>query len=193
MTTAFIIVGVIILFLIVSYNRLVKYSVRVREAWADIDVQLKRRADLIPNLIETVKGYASHEQDTLKEVLEARSKATSMNIDISKAKPEDLRAFAEAQNGLSGALGKLFAVAENYPNLKANENFLELQRELSDTENKIQAARRFYNGVVRDFNTMIMSFPTNLIAKSFGFSKRDFFELEENAKEREAVKVDFSS
>lgn len=176
-----------------SYNRLVQYSVRVKEAWADIDVQLKRRADLIPNLVETVKGYAGHEQETLKEVLEARSKATSMNIDISKVKPGDLKAFANAQQGLSGALGKLFAVAEQYPNLKANENFLELQRELTDTENKIQAARRFYNGVVRDFNTMVMSFPSNLIAKSFGFAKRDFFELEEDAKERETVKVDFSS
>ena len=192
MTTVLIIVGIIIVFLIVSYNRLVKYSVRVREAWADIDVQLKRRADLIPNLIETVKGYASHEQDTLRQVLEARSKATSMHIDITKAKPEELRAFAEAQKGLSSALGKLFAVAENYPNLKANENFLELQRELTDTENKIQAARRFYNGVVRDYNTMVMSFPTNLIAKSFGFSKREFFEIDEDAKEREPVKVDFS-
>ena len=191
--TVWIILGIIIILLIMSYNRLVQYSVRVKEAWADIDVQLKRRADLIPNLVETVKGYAGHEQETLKEVLEARSKATSMNIDISKAKPGDLKAFADAQQGLSGALGKLFAVAEQYPNLKANENFLELQRELTDTENKIQAARRFYNGVVRDFNTMVMSFPSNLIAKSFGFAKRDFFELEEGAKERETVKVDFSS
>jgi len=191
--TVWIILGVIIILLIMSYNRLVQYSVRVKEAWADIDVQLKRRADLIPNLVETVKGYAGHEQETLKEVLEARSKATSMNIDISKAKPGDLKAFADAQQGLSGALGKLFAVAEQYPNLKANENFLELQRELTDTENKIQAARRFYNGVVRDFNTMVMSFPSNLIAKNFGFAKRDFFELEEDAKERETVKVDFSS
>ena len=189
--TVLIIVGIFILFLIASYNRLVKYSVRVREAWADIDVQLKRRADLIPNLVETVKGYALHEQDTLKEVLEARSKATSMQIDITKVKPGELRAFTEVQRGLSGALGKLFAIAENYPNLKANENFLELQRELSDTENKIQAARRFYNGVVRDYNTMVMTFPTNLIAKVFGFTTRDFFELEEDAKEREPVKVDF--
>ena len=194
MTTGLIILIIIILFggsIITLYNKLVKFSVRVQEAWADIDVQLKRRYDLIPNLVETVKGYASHEKETLEAVLEARSKATAMHIDASKATPEQMKAFAGAQSGLSGALGKLMAVAEQYPNLKANENFLELQQEITDTENKIQAARRFYNGVVRDFNTLIMSFPSNILAGMFGFSQKEFFALEEDAKEKEAVKVSF--
>jgi len=187
----FIIVILLLVFLVFTYNHLVKFSMRVKEAWADIDVQLKRRYDLIPNLVETVKGYASHEKETLEKVLEARSKATAMNIDISKASPEEMKAFQGVQAGLSGALGKLFALAENYPNLKANENFLELQQEITDTENKIQAARRFYNGVVRDFNTLVMSFPTNILAKVFGFSQKEFFELADNAKEKEVVKVSF--
>jgi len=190
-TIIIIIIALLVLFLISVYNRLVRYSVRAKEAWADIDVQLKRRYDLIPNLVETVKGYASHEKDTLQKVLEARSKATAMHIDASKVSPEQMAEFSKVQSGLSGALGKLLAVAERYPDLKANENFLELQREISDTENKIQAARRFYNGVVRDFNTIVMSFPSNVVANSFGFSKKEFFELEDDAKEKEAVKVSF--
>lgn len=186
-----IILVVLILAFIGFYNRLVRLKVRSEEAWADIDVQLKRRYDLIPNLVETVKGYATHERATLQEVLEARSKATSMNVDISKATPEQLTSMASAEAGLSGALGKLLAIAEAYPDLKANQNFIELQKELTDTENKIQAARRFYNTNVRDLNVMIESFPGNMFAKSFGFTKREFFELEANSIEREVVKVAF--
>lgn len=173
------------------YNKLVKLSVRVEEAWADIDVQLKRRYDLIPNLVETVKGYAKHEKETLEAVLKARASATSMNIDASNVTPAQMKAFAGAQSGLSGALGKLLAVAEAYPDLKANENFLELQKEITDTENKIQAARRFYNGVVRDLNTMVLSFPTNLLAGMFGFGKKEFFDLDDKPEEKEPVKVSF--
>jgi LemA protein len=192
-------IGLIILIIVVVlglwaaglYNKLVKLSVRVEEAWADIDVQLKRRYDLIPNLVETVKGYATHEKETLEAVLEARSKATAMNIDASNVTAEQMEAFAGAQSGLSGALGKLFAVAEQYPDLKANENFLELQREITDTEDKIQAARRFYNGVVRDLNTLVISFPTNLFAGMFGFGKKEFFNLDDKAEEKEPVKVSF--
>ncbi len=190
-TIILIIVVVLVLWAVGLYNKLVKLAVRVEEAWADIDVQLKRRYDLIPNLVETVKGYATHEKETLKEVMDARSKATAMNIDASKVTPEQMQAFAQLQTGLSGALGKLMAVAERYPELKANENFLELQREITDTENKIQAARRFYNGVVRDLNTLIMSFPTNLFAGMFGFSKKEFFNLDDKEEEKEPVKVSF--
>jgi len=175
------------------YNILVKKINRTKEAWADIDVQLKRRYDLIPNLVETVKGYASHEKDTLAAVMEARSKATAMNIDAGKVTPEQMAQFSKVQAGLSGALSKLMAVAENYPDLKANQNFLELQREITDTENKIQAARRFYNGNVRDLNTMRQVFPNNVIVGMFNFEKFDFFDLDEKPEEREAVKVDFHS
>src|SRR4029079_17629672 len=134
------------------YNRLVTLRQRVKEAWSDIDVQLKRRYDLIPNLVETVKGYATHEAGTLEKVTEMRTRAMNATAPAEKA---------EAENMLSGALKTLFAVSANYPNLKANENFLELQRQLEDTENKLQAARRFYNGVVMDLNTKVQSFPSN--------------------------------
>ena len=173
------------------YNKLVKLSVRVEEAWADIDVQLKRRYDLIPNLVKTVKGYAAHEKETLEAVLKARAAATAINIDAGNVTPEQMSAFAGAQSGLSGALGKLMAVAEQYPDLKANENFLELQREITDTENKIQASRRFYNGVVRDMNTMVLSFPTNIFTGMFGFSKKEFFNLDDKPEEKKPVKVSF--
>lgn len=192
----YIILGIIVLvavFAIGLYNNLIKLRVRTDEAWADIDVQLKRRYDLIPNLVETVKGYASHEKETLAAVIEARSKATAINVDIANATPEQLTAMASAEAGLSGALGKLMAIAESYPDLKANENFLELQRELVDTENKIQAARRFYNTNVRDLNIAVQSFPANIFANMFGFSSREFFELEEGSIEKEPVKVDFNN
>jgi LemA protein len=178
-----VIVVVIILWLVIIYNGLVRLKNRVNEAWADIDVQLKRRYDLIPNLIETVKGYASHEKTLFEKVTEARTKAIN-----AQSVPEQ----GKAENMLSGALKSLFAVAENYPNLKANENFLELQRELTDTEDKIQAARRFYNGNVRDFNIKIEVFPNNLVAKMLGFAQKELFELGEET-EREAPKVDFKS
>jgi LemA protein len=165
-----IILGIILLWIILVFNRLVVLRNRVREAWSDIEVQLKRRYNLIPNLVATVKGYAAHEREVLEKVTEARTKA--MGAQTVKEK-------AEAENFLSSTLKSLFAVAENYPNLKAASNFLELQRELRDTEDKIQAARRFYNTNVRDLNIKIESFPSNLIAKLLGFKKGEFFEIEE--------------
>ncbi|MEI7750363.1 MAG: LemA family protein [Candidatus Moraniibacteriota bacterium] len=157
---------------VLVYNRLITLKNRTDESWSDIDVQLKRRYDLIPNLVNTVKGYASHESGVFEKVTEARTRAMSAGNSGDRA---------EAENVLSGTLKSLFAVAESYPDLKANQNFLALQQELSDTENKIQSARRFYNANVRDFNTQIQVFPTNLAAPAFGFAKRDFFELDEEA------------
>jgi LemA protein len=171
-------------FLVVTYNGLIKLKNRVKEAWSDIDVQLKRRYDLIPNLIETVKGYAKHESETFEKVVEARSAA------MSAQEGGNAQEQAEAENMLSSTLKSIFALSEAYPDLKANQNFLELQRELTDTEDKIQASRRFYNGNVRDFNTKIEVFPTNLIAGILSFKKFDFFEVG-NEKERENVKVEF--
>ncbi|MCA9351405.1 LemA family protein [Patescibacteria group bacterium] len=185
------IIAIVVIALVGIYNGLVKKRARTDEAWADIDVQLKRRYDLIPNLVETVKGYATHERATLDEVLEARSKATQMTIDPSKVSADQMAQFASLESGLTSALGKLLAVAEAYPDLKANQNFLELQRELTDTENKIQAARRFYNTNVRDLNIAIETFPSNMVAGSFGFTKREFFELEGDSKEREPIVVSF--
>jgi LemA protein len=164
-----------------SYNGFVKLVNRTKEAWADIDVQLKRRYDLIPNLVATVKGYATHEEGVFTKVTEARNMAMGA---------QSLEDKGKAENALAGTLKTLFAVSENYPELKANTNFLELQKELSDTENKIQAARRFYNGNVRDLNTMVESFPSNIIAKLFSFAKSEFFQLEEEAA-KEPVKVQF--
>ncbi len=180
----------LVFFVIGLYNSLVKMRLRVDEGWSDIDVQLKRRYDLIPNLVEAVKGYAKHESETLTAVMEARSKATAINIDAGSATAEDMAAFAGAQEGLSGALGKLFAVSENYPDLKANQNFLQLQNDLTDTEDKIQASRRFYNGTVRDYNTKVQTVPSNIIAGMFGFTLREFFEIEDE-QERKNVKVEF--
>ena len=150
------------------------------EAWSDIDVQLKRRYDLIPNLIETVKGYAKHERETLANVTEMRTKAIAA---------QSVAEHAQAENMLTEALKSLFAVSENYPDLKANENFLELQRELSDTENKIQAARRFFNSTTQDYNTYIQQFPGNVFAGAFKFTAADFFELEEDEKEQASKPV----
>lgn len=183
-TILLIALGAIVLYIIVAYNSFVRLVNRTKEAWADIDVQLKRRYDLIPNVVETVKGYASHEKEVFEKVTEARTRALNAET------KGDVKEMEQAENMLAGTLKTLFAVSENYPDLKANANFLDLQRELADTENKIQAARRFYNGNVRDLNTKVESFPYNLIAKTFGFKKREFFELnEESAKE--PVKVSF--
>jgi LemA protein len=177
----FIIILVIaVIWVIAMYNGLIRLRNRVDEAWSDIDVQLKRRHDLIPNLISTVKGYAAHEKELFEKVTEARTRA----IGAGTAKDK-----AEAENALSGTLKTLFAVAENYPDLKANQNFLELQKELTDTEDKIQAARRFYNANVLDFNTKVQVFPTNIMAGMLNFTKRDFFQAAEE--ERENVKVEF--
>lgn len=175
-----IVLVVIAFWVALAYNAFVRRINRSKEAWSDIEVQMKRRYDLIPNLVETVKGYAAHESGTLTKVTEMRTRAMNAGT---------LAEHAEAENMLTGALKSLFAVSENYPDLKANQNFLELQRELSDTENKIQAARRFYNTNVRDLNTAVESFPSNIVAKLFSFAKREFFELEEAAaKEPVAVK-----
>ncbi|MEK7558305.1 MAG: LemA family protein [Patescibacteria group bacterium] len=164
------IVAVLVLWAVFFYNHFVTLVNRAKEAWADIEVQLKRRYDLIPNLVNTVKGYATHERGAFESVTKARAEAMQAGGMAGKA---------QAENILSGALKSLFAVAEAYPDLKANQNFLELQRELSDTENKIQAARRFYNTNVRDLNIGIESFPGNIIAKLFNFAKQEFFQLEE--------------
>ena len=186
-----IVLAVIVLWAIISYNSFVKLVQRTKEAWADIDVQLKRRYDLIPNLIETVKGYATHEREALDAVTQARAEATKVHVDPSKITPESLAVMAGAEQTLGASLGKLLAVAEAYPDLKANTNFLELQRELSDAENKIQAARRFYNGNVRDLKISLQSFPSNMVGKLFGFAEEPYFELAEDSVEREVVKVSF--
>ena len=185
------IIAVVVLLFIYFYNNFVKLTQRAKEAWADIDVQLKRRYDLIPNLIETVKGYAAHERETLESVTEARTTATQTHVDPSNVTPEQISAMAGAESALTGALGRLIAIAENYPDLKANENFVELQRELSDTENKIQAARRFYSSTVQALNVALQSFPSNLVGKMFNFKSEPYFELEANSVEREPVKVSF--
>jgi LemA protein len=175
-----IVIAFILLPVIVIYNGLITLKNRVKEAWSDIDVQLKRRYDLIPNLVETVKGYASHEKETFDRVIEARSKAMSAN---------GLKEKGAAENALSGTLKSLFALSESYPDLKASVNFLELQKELTDTEDKIQASRRFYNGNVMDFNTKLETFPTNMIAQMFGFKVSEFFVAEEG--EKATPKVSF--
>jgi len=184
LTIGLIVLGVVVLWFIWAFNSFVRLVNRAKEAWADIDVQLKRRYDLIPNLIETVKGYAGHEKEVLENVTKARTQA------LSAEEKGDVKEVGQAENMLAGTLKTLFAVSENYPDLKANTNFLELQRELSDTENKIQAARRFYNGNVRDLNTKIESFPNNVVASIFRFKQRDFFELNEE-EQREPVSVSF--
>ena len=178
-----IVLGVLFLWIIFAYNGFVVLRNRAKEAWADIEVQLKRRYDLIPNLVNTVKGYAIHESSAFENVTKARSLA----MGATGPTPE----HAQAENMLSGALKSILAISEAYPDLKANANFLELQRELSDTENKIQAARRFYNTNVRDLNIKIESFPSNILAKVFSFSKQEFFDLADNDVARDPVEVKF--
>jgi LemA protein len=178
-----VILGVLVVvgFLLVAmYNQLVQLRVRTDSAWSDIDVQLKRRHDLIPNLVETVKGYAAHEKGTFENIAKYRSMAMQATTPADKA---------QAENQLTGALKSLFAVAENYPELKANDEFMQLQASLSQTEDSIQNSRRYYNAVVRDLNTRIQSFPTNILAGMFGFQQRQFFETA--AVEREPVAVKF--
>jgi LemA protein len=185
------VLAAVVVWAIWAYNNFVALIQRTKEAWADIDVQLKRRYDLIPNLIETVKGYAAHEREALDAVTQARAKATQVHVDPTNITPEQIAAMAGAETALTQSLGKLLAVAEAYPDLKANQNFAQLQTELSDTENKIQAARRFYNGNVRDLAIALQSFPSNIIGNVFGFKEEKYFELEENSVERENVKVSF--
>lgn len=181
LTIILIVLAVLVLAVVVMFNSLVRLRFRSKEALSDIDVQSKRRYDLIPNLVETVKGYMSHEKNVLENVTAARAKVAGGGDALQKA---------QAENALSATLKTLFAVSENYPELKANENFLELQRELSDTENKMQAARRFYNSVVQELNTKVQSFPSNLIARMFSFHEEKFFELAE-AHEADPIKVRF--
>ncbi|MDP3947271.1 MAG: LemA family protein [bacterium] len=181
MTWIYIAVGVVALWLVWTYNRLVTLRFRAKEALSDIDVQLKRRFDLIPNLVEAVKGYMAHEKGVLENVTAARASVAG-----AKGNPLERE---QSENMLTNTLKTLFAVAENYPDLKANANFLDLQRELADTENKIQASRRFYNGTVRDLNTKIETVPTNLVAGAFGFKSEPFFQAEEG--ERGPVQVKF--
>lgn len=171
-----------VLYLVFKYNHFITLKNRTEEAWADIDVQLKRRYDLIPNLVNTVKGYATHESTAFEKVTEARSRAMGASSIAEKG---------EADNMLTGTLKSLFAIAEAYPELKANTNFMELQKELSDTENKIMASRRFYNGNVRDFNTGVEMFPGNIIAKMFNFKVLEFFELEQDSAAKNPVEVKF--
>lgn len=176
------VIVLVVLWFVFAYNNFVRKVTRSKEAWADIDVQLKRRYDLIPNLVSTVKGYATHESGTFDRVTKARTQAMQATGTAEKGK---------AENMLTDALKSVFAVAEAYPDLKANQNFLELQRELSDTENKVQAARRFYNSNVRDLNIAVETFPNNIVAKTFNFIKMEFFDLEADDVAREPVQVKF--
>jgi len=184
MIVLYVVLGVLalgLLFGVGTYNALVRLRQHVRESWSAIDTELKRRYDLIPNLVETVKGYAAHEKETLDAVIQARTRAVASTGSPAQQAADEIP--------LVQALGRLFAVAESYPNLKANENFLGLQRELGNTEDRIQASRRFYNANVRELNTRVEVFPSNIIASMFGFHKEEFFEIEEMA--RTAPKVSF--
>ena len=185
MNTTYVIGGIVVflaVWFVAIYNALVRTRTRIEEAWSDIEVQLKRRYDLIPNVIETVKGYAGHEKNVLESVTAARTRALGAGTAAE---------HIAAENALTSTLKTLFAVAENYPDLKANANFLDLQRELADTENKIQAARRFYNTMVRDYNIKVASFPSNSIAGLFGFTKKEFFDLDDTDAAQQPVKVSF--
>jgi len=178
-------IAAVVLYVIVTYNTLVRLRVQCSSAWSDIDVQMKRRYNLIPNLVETVKGYMKHEAGTLEAVTRARNEAMANN-----GAPHEQ---AASENMLSGALKSLFALAENYPDLKANASFLDLQQQLADAENNIQASRRYYNGCVRDNNTKIDQFPSNLVARQFAFEKAEFFEIDESeSAARKPVQVSFS-
>ena len=174
----------IVFFIIAIYNKLIRLRNTVKSSWSDIDVQLKKRYDLVPNLVETVKGYASHEKSVLENVTEARSVAMKASTPADKAKAENM--FRET-------LKSLFAVAEAYPDLKANANFMQLQTQLKELEDNIEYARRYYNAIVRDFNIVIESFPSNIVASTFSFKQEEFFEMESPEVERKPVKVDFSS
>ena len=174
---------IVILYFVFSYNNLIKNKNMVEEGWSGIDVQLKRRSNLIPNILNAVKGYMSHEKQLLKEVTELRSKSDSANTVADQGK---------AESSLSGSLMNLFAVAENYPELKANENFLDLQKQLQDIENDIQMSRRYYNGTVRNNNVLIESFPSNLVANAFSFQKAEFFEIED-PNVRNVPKIEFNN
>ena len=172
-----------------QYNGMVKAEEGLTTAWSNVETQYQRRADLIPNLVNTVKGYAAHEEGTFKELVEARAKATQITVDPTQLTPEKMKDFQAAQGQLSAALGKLLAIQENYPELKANENFLELQAQLEGTENRINESRRIYNQTVQEYNLKVRTFPANIFAGIFGFTSKTKFEAEEAAKQ--APKVEF--
>ena len=183
------IIVVLVMWAIGGYNGMVKMDEQVQNKWANVETQYQRRADLIPNLVSTVKGYAKHEQQTLEDVVKARSEATQVKVDAENLTPEKLAAFQKAQSGVSSALGKLLAVAENYPDLKANQNFLELQSQLEGTENRITVARKDFNDAAKSYNQSIRQFPKNILAGMFGFEKKSYFEAE--AGSEKAPKVEF--
>ena len=183
------VIVVIVLWAISGYNSLVNMDEGVTNKWSNVETQYQRRADLIPNLVNTVKGYAKHEQQTLEAVMQARSQATQVKIDPSNCTPEQLAAYQKAQGDVTSALGKLLAITENYPDLKANQNFLELQSQLEGTENRITVARRDFNAAAKEYNTVIRKFPKNIIASMGGFEKHNYFEAEAGAEK--APKVEF--
>ena len=183
-----VVVAIVAIWGVTSYNGLVKMDEGVNTAWSNVENQYQRRADLIPNLVNTVKGYAAHEKETLEAVMSARSKATQMTIDADNLTPEKLQEYQKAQGEIGSALGRLLAITENYPNLKANENFRELQAQLEGTENRITVERRNFNEVAREYNTAIRTFPKTIIAGMCGFDKRPYFEAEEGANKAPEVK-----
>ena len=182
-----IVAAIVVVWGITGYNGLVSMDEGVQTKWADVETQYQRRADLIPNLVNTVKGYAAHESETLQAVVEARAKATSMNIDPSNMSAEQIANFQKAQDGVSSALGRLLVTVEKYPDLKANENFRELQAQLEGTENRISVARRDYNEAARKYNTTLRSFPKNILAGMFGFEKKSYFEAQEGSEQAPTV------
>lgn len=183
-----VVLGVILVWGVTSYNGLVRADENVSTAWSNVENQYQRRADLIPNLVNTVKGYAAHEQETLDAVVSARTRATQVVVDAEEMTPEKLQQFQKAQGEVGAALGRLLAITEAYPDLKANQNFLELQAQLEGTENRISVERRNFNDAARRFNTSIRTFPRNLIAGMCGFEKRPYFEAEESAAKAPEVK-----
>lgn len=182
-----IVAAIVVVWGITGYNGLVNMDEGVQTKWADVETQYQRRADLIPNLVNTVKGYAAHESETLQAVVEARAKATSVNIDPSNMSAEQIANFQKAQDGVSSALGRLLVTVEKYPDLKANENFRELQAQLEGTENRISVARRDYNEAARKYNTTLRSFPKNILAGMFGFEKKAYFEAHEGSDQAPTV------
>ena len=182
-----IVAAIVVVWGITGYNGLVSMDEGVQTKWADVETQYQRRADLIPNLVNTVKGYAAHESETLQAVVEARAKATSVNIDPSNMSAEQIANFQKAQDGVSSALGRLLVTVEKYPDLKANENFRELQAQLEGTENRISVARRDYNEAARKYNTTLRSFPKNILAGMFGFEKKAYFEAQEGSEQAPTV------